>query len=393
MMNRIKTYFLLFFLTFGLAGCRSVSPKHEEHEHEGEHAEEIHFSEQKFRTLSMKVDTLPMRNINSYVEANGQFKVPPQNNATVTAVIGANVHSIRVREGDHVKKGQTLAFLSHPDLIRLQTDYVSHWNQLQFLEKEYLRQTKLQEEKIGSGKEYERIASEYRALQGTVKGYQAQLSLLGLNADKILKGSMMEQVPLPAPISGYIQAISVRTGQYAAPETNLFEIVNTDEIYAELMVFEKDLSQVKVGQQVYCRIESCPDKPVLATVQSVGKTFEQDSKAIHLYAAISETQEMLVPGMYVRGSIMTSEQKSYALPEEGIVREGDKHFIFIAEKEQTDGDSIWAFRPLEVIKGAQDDGWVEVKLLQQPENDLFIAMNNAYYLQAEFKKGETEHQH
>jgi len=90
---------------------------------------------------------------------------------------------------------------------------------------------------------------------------------------------------------------------------------------------------------------------------------------------------------------ITSEQKSYAVSEEGIVREGDNHFIFRAEQEHIDGELIRSFHPVEVIKGIQDNGWVEVRLLEQPEKDALIAMNNAYYLQAELKKGETEHQH
>jgi len=43
------------------------------------------------------------------VEANGHLQVPPQNMASVTAIVGANVSSIKVFLGDKVKKGQVLA--------------------------------------------------------------------------------------------------------------------------------------------------------------------------------------------------------------------------------------------------------------------------------------------
>ena len=48
----------------------------------------------------MEVDTLAQRNMSGYVEANGQLEVPPQNEATITTVVGANVVSIEVIEGD-----------------------------------------------------------------------------------------------------------------------------------------------------------------------------------------------------------------------------------------------------------------------------------------------------
>ncbi len=392
--NIFRVYFSIFFLVSGVTGCQSTGHKHDEHEeHENGHTQEIHLSEQKFRSLEMKLDTLPVRNMNNYVAVSGQLKVPPQNQASVTTAIGANIHSIYVREGEKVKKGQILASLSHPDLIRLQSDYNSSWNQLQFLEKEYRRQMKLREEQIGSGKEYERVTAEYRAMVGTVNGYRAQLKLLGLNPEKILEGSIAELVPLTAPIGGFIHSVTVRTGQYAGPETSLFEIINTDGIYADLMVFEKDADKVKTGQQVQFTLESRHGQTLEATIRSVGKTFEPDSKAIHIYAEIGTDQEHLIPGMYVKGRIITRDGSSPAIPEGGLVREGDRHYIFAAGKEEVEGELVWTFKPVEVIKGIQDNGWAEVKLLRQLEGGTLVAMNNAYYLLAELKKGETEHQH
>ena len=192
----------------------------------------------------MKVDTLPFRNISSYVEANGQLEVPPQNEAAVTAIIGANVTSIKVIEGDKVSKGQVLAYLSHPDLIKLQTDYSNSWNQLQYLEKEYQRQKKLYEEKVGSGKEYQKIQSDYQSMKGNVKGYEAQLKMMGLGLEKIKQGEIYEQIPVPSPISGHIRLVEVKTGQYVQPQTEMFEIVNINHIHADLMVFELSLIHI-----------------------------------------------------------------------------------------------------------------------------------------------------
>lgn len=119
---------------------QGAEPEHQEH---GEgHEEEVHFSEKQFHILDMITDTLPMRNVSSYVDASGRLEVPPQNEATVTAIIGANVSSIEVIEGDKVSKGQVLAYISHPDLINLQTAYINSWSQLQYLELEYQRQKK-----------------------------------------------------------------------------------------------------------------------------------------------------------------------------------------------------------------------------------------------------------
>ena len=58
-----------------------------------------------------------------------------------------------------------------------------------------------------------------------------------------------------SPIEGYIRTVEVKTGQYVKPETEMFEIVNIEHIHADLMVFEKDMHKVKVGQRVKFNVE------------------------------------------------------------------------------------------------------------------------------------------
>ena len=369
--------------------------QHEGHDHENEEVgeEEVHLSEQQFQALGLKVDTIPVRNVGSYVEANGQLEVPPQNEAAITAIIGANITSIEVIEGDKVNKGQVLAYLSHPDLIHLQTDYMNYWNQLQYLEKEYERQSKLYDEKVGSGKELQKTKADYQSARGMVKGFEAQLRLMGMNLDKVQEGEIYEQVAVISPLDGHVRSVEVKTGQYVQPQTEMFEVVNIEHIHADLMVFEKDVHKVKEGQKVRFSVESLPGKQMEAVIYAVGKSFEQDPKAIHLHAEIENKEGLLLPGMYVRGQILSEDDSGFALPEAGIVREDEKHFIFTAHMENDNGTTEWVFKSVEVAIGSKEGGWVQIKLLESLPKGSRIAWNSAYYIIAEMKKGEAEHSH
>lgn len=396
----IKSTFLLLTIGLLIASCGGeddhAGHDHGESGHEDhgvEHEEEVHFSEQQFASLNMKIDSLRYRNINSYVQANGQLEVPPQNEAIVTAVIGSNVKSIKVIEGDKVKKGQVLAYLSHPDLISVQTEYASNWNQLAYLKEEYERKKKLYEDNVGSGKEYQKSKSAYFSMKSQVSGDESKLRLLGISPKKIQEGTIYDQVAVTSPISGHVRTVEVKTGQFVQPEKELFEIVNIEHIHADLMVFEKDMHKVKEGQRVTFTTESAPGKELEATIYSVGKAFEQDPKAIHLHAEIENKQGLLIPGMYINGRIIAEDVRTYALPESAVVREGDKYFIFTAKKEQDNGEIEWAFQPVEVNVGGIDNGWIEIKLLQELSIGTQLAYNNAYYIMAEMKKGEAEHTH
>ncbi|MBP9152154.1 MAG: efflux RND transporter periplasmic adaptor subunit, partial [Flavobacteriales bacterium] len=309
---------------------------HEEHE---EGAEEVHFSEQQFKSLGMQVGGLSTRNIGAYVEANGQLEVPPQNEASVSTYIGANVVSIEVIEGDKVSKGKVLAYLSHPNLIQLQTDYLAAYNSLSYLEKDYLRQKGLYEEKVGSGKDLQRLEAEFLSAKGKSKGYEAQLRLLGLDVKKIQQAEIAERIPVISPIAGHVRTVEVKTGQYVEPQAEMFELVNVDHIHADLMVFEKDVHKVKEGQKVKFSVESHNQYDLEATIYSVGKAFENEPKAVHLHAEIENKKGLLLPGMYVRGRILAEETSAQALPTEAIVKEGERYYVFTAGKE-SEGEKV-----------------------------------------------------
>jgi cobalt-zinc-cadmium efflux system membrane fusion protein len=294
-----------------------------------------------------------------------------------------------VIEGDQVSRGQVLAYISHPNLTRLQTDYIRAYSQLQFLEKENQRQKRLYEEEVGSGKTYQQIQADYQAMKGEVKGYEAQLKQLSLNVEKIRSGEIYGYVPVVSPIHGFIQKVKVQIGQYVDPQTKMFMIVNTDHIHADLMVFEKDIYKVKVGQKVSFTVESVPGNTLTAKIYSVGKQFEQNPKAVHVHAEIDQKEDFLIPGMYINGKIRTGDNQVKALPESAIIEEEGKPYIFMAEAHEEDGKTEWAFKAIEVRTGITEDGWVEIKLLEPLPEGTKVAWNNAYYLISEMKKGET----
>jgi len=385
----MKTVIMAGFLILALSACNQKPETTMESENQEENAEggltSVVLTAQQFNALGMKTDTLSKRNFSSVVVANGQLEVLPQNEASVTAIIGANITSIEVFEGKKVNKGQILAYLSHPDLLNLQTRYFNAWNQLQYADKEYQRQKRLYEEEIGSGKDFQKIQSDFLSLTGEVKNLKAQLKLLDIDHEKIKQGNIIEQVPVISPINGFIEKVNVKTGQYAEPQMQMFEVINNKHIHADLMVFEKDVYKVKEGQNVTFSIESLSGETLSAKIFAVGKSFEQNPKAVHVHAEIENKKGLLISGMYITGRIATGEDYAFALPEGAIVNEDGKQIVFTAEQD----NESWRFEPVEITTGQQEDGVVEIKLLSPLKKGSLVAMNNAYYLLSEMKKGET----
>ena len=357
-----------------------------EKDHSEDETEQVILTTKQFDALQMQIDTLQMRNMSGYVEANGQLEVPPQNEASITTVVGANVVSIEVIEGDKVNKGQTVAYLSHPNIIDKQTDYRNAYSNSQFLKKEYERQKTLYDAGVGSGANFQKAEAEYLASRSMVKGLEAQLRQLSISVAGVKNGTIYQRVSLRSPIEGFVQKVEIKTGQYVEPQTDLMEIVDTHHVHADLMVFEKDVHKVKEGQKVVFNVQSIPGKELTAEIYSVGKTFEQNPKAIHVHAEIENKEGNLIPGMYIQGRIQTENTQTKAMPEAAIAADGERFFVFSAEKEGDD----WSFKPIEITKGTHDGDWIAIDFLSEQEPNTQYAYNNAYYLMAELKKGEAE---
>jgi len=352
-------------------------------------AQEVMISQSQFDALEIKKDSLTTRVMSGYVEANGELEVPPQSEASVTTVFGANITKIMVIEGENVKKGQVLAYISHPEIVEIQSNFLNAYNDLDLKEKEFKRQEKLYNAGVGSGELFQRTESALKSARGRYQGLKSQVEILNLNPTSIVNGNIQKNIPLISPIQGAIQKVNVKTGQFVEAQKNLFEIVNTHHVHADLMVFEKDVSKVMAGQTVKFTVESLPGVELEAKILSISQTFESDPKALHAHAEIKDKPENLIPGMYVRGRILVDDKKTTALPEEAIARNNGKSFIFTVNKE---GDA-WSFKPVQVKTGAEDSGWIQISLLNQIPKGLEVSYNNAYYLMAEMQKGEGGHGH
>ncbi len=412
-MKKVNLYIAIILLaSIAFIGCKNNSEKdnhkHDEGKHientsiatktelepvdeeEQGHGEELTLTQKQLDILDIKVDTLIKRNMSGFIQVNGQLGVPPQNEAIVTSILGANISSIRAIEGDKVKKGQTLAYISHPSIIIMQTDYLQTYNKLTFLEQDYNRQKKLYDAQVGSGRDYQQAQSAFSSAKGLARGLESQLRLLGISPSNVRAGTISQVAPVRSPIDGFIEKVKIKSGQYVEPQTPMFEVVNTEHIHADLMVFEKDVSKVKNGQLVKFNIEALGNKELTANIYSVGKSFEEGPKALHVHAEIENKNKNLIPGMYVNARIITDESLEQALPEDAVFQEGETFYVFIAEEEE---DGTWGFTPKEVVVKSTNNGFSAFDFKEDVEKGTLFAQSGAYYLMAEMKKSEAEHAH
>jgi len=394
-MNIYKYYTLILPLILFFACNKQEKVKTEEDEIDIHSENVVHLNKQQQKALDLKLGTIQYRNFSSIVKSNGTLDVDPDKSAEVNAFIGGNVKDILVFHGDEVRKGDVLAVLEHPNYIELQEEMVRVASNLEYLEQEHARQKELFDNDVGSGRDYQKIKAEYTSLKSRYQGLIARLDMLNLDYKDVLAGNISRTISLQSPISGYVNDINVKIGAYVDERNKLFEIADNSHLHLDILIYEKDVKLVKVGQIIHFTVASDTNEEFTAEIFAIGKELEKDKRAIHVHGHIKDQPEYFFPGMYISGHIHTDEERTMALPLDAVVSEGTKSYIFIEDSEQAKGsdDQEITLKMIEVIIGLKDEGFVEIKLIDSLPEATTVVYNAAYYLYADLNNESSGHEH
>lgn len=358
-------------------------------EGENEEGEEgvVEITNEQAETIGLELKQIEEKSLGNSVKVTGILELYPQYKANISPFVGGNVSSIKVIEGDKVRKGQVLAYLQHPDIISMQQEFQEKNDELVFLQQDFERKQTLFDKGVSSAKEFQMAQSKFRSTTSSVNALRSKLELLGLNISKIKSGEIYASVPITSPIGGFVDEVMVSLGDYVAPQTKMFAVSDNSEIHADFKVYEKDIYKVKEGQQIYFTVASKPDQLLKAKIHAIGKTFETDPKAIHVHADIHNEDKELLPGMYVEGRIVQGEKMALAVPEEAIVKNGEKTFICVEDKDNEEENKL-RFNMIPVNTGMTDLGYVEISLPAGISKDITVVTKGAYILSSEMIKAE-----
>ncbi|MEG1562690.1 MAG: efflux RND transporter periplasmic adaptor subunit [Bacteroides sp.] len=237
------------------------------------------------------------------VSFNGVLVLPPQRLATVALTLGGVVKSTSLLPGQHVQKGAVVATLQNPEFISLQQTYLDSHAQVEYLKAEYERQKNLSAEQAASQKKFQQSKADYLSMKSRLEAAAAQLSLLNVSGESLLKSGIQPLLKVKAPISGYIGNVAMNVGKYINSGEALCEIIDKSSPLLKLTTYEKDLADMKAGTAVEFRVNGMGTQTFSATILSIGQRVDEVSRSLEVYAKVNEQNTQFRPGMYVTARI------------------------------------------------------------------------------------------
>ncbi len=201
-----------------------------------------------------------------------------------------------------------------------------------------------------------RAQSDVEVAQSRVRlssaAYEARLKQLGTIANE------QGLVTVTAPISGTVVDREITLHQTVTVEAAskpLMTILNARTVWATANIYEKDLSQVKIGQRVNVKVASLPNRIFSGRITVIGSVVEGETRVVPVKAELDNSDGLLKPGMFAELEVLTdlSPNAVLVIPSSAVVDANGKKIVYVQN-----GDN---YQSADVTLGQTSGDLVEIK--------------------------------
>lgn len=198
--------------------------------------------------------------------------------------------------------------------------------------------------------------TEFLAVLGTgdralIQASRQRLQLLGIPQNVIHRVERTRRVQtnltLRAPVSGFIDALEVRTGMALGMGQTLTTIKGINPVWLEIAVPETQIMGIKRGSKVEATFTAYT-QTVSGKVVDILPTLDTTSRTIKVRIELKNTDGQLKPGMFASVKLFNNSQSSLVVPEQAVIRTGTRNVVIVAHEQGR-------FEPV-VVQLGQSDG-------------------------------------
>ncbi len=278
-----------------------------------------------------------------YLELQGNVKT--KQNVLIYPEVGGLLETIYVKEGQKVSKGTVLARVDDAgatqQLAQLEVN-------AEFAKTTYERQKRLWDQKIGSEIEFLQSKTNYESLKNQIEQAKKQLAKFNITA----------------PFSGVIDDIIKEEGTVVGPGqgSEIFRIVNLENMYIETDVPETYVTNVTVGKNVDVEF------PILGTsmktkVRQAGNFIDPSNRTFKIEVFVSNKDGDIKPNLTAKLKINDYTNDKAILIPQSIVSENSKgqQYVYVIKEAKKLGDKRQGTaKQVIIVTGKTQGDFIEV---------------------------------
>jgi Membrane-fusion protein len=114
--------------------------------------------------------------------------------------------------------------------------------------------------------------------------------------------------------------------------------INTEKVYAEFNIIEKDTPKIALGQKVEVFIDAYPGKSFYGSIDRISPIIEGRSRTQTVKVELTNKDGIMKPGMFVRCLIATYEKKdALVIPASALKKKENEYLAYAIIKEEPKG--------------------------------------------------------
>lgn len=358
----MKTTVLKYTLIASLVVLVSCSKKEETEKKEAFQITDVMLKTTQFA----KVESQQLKNELRFF---GKISADKNKMIEVYPVVGGNVEKVYVELGDYVKKGQIMATIRSTEAAGYEKDLQDARSQVLVAKNALKVAQEMFEGKLVTEKEVLQAKSDLSVAQSQLNRMQQTYKIYNLKP-----GSIYQVV---APISGYVIQKNINQDmQLRSDRTdNIFDVADTNDVWAIANVNESDINQVGLGMDASVSTLSNPDKKFSGKVDKIFKVIDPETNAMNIRVVLNNSASLLVPESKATINVSYKENKSMlAIPASALIFDNNKNYVMVY-KSKTNLET----RPVEVFRQVGDIAYIASGL---NEGETVITHNQLYFYDA-----------
>jgi len=242
------------------------------------------------------------------LETTGQVTFDDRLVKSITSRVQGRIEAVNVSLWDTVTAGQPILVLYSPDFMSAQEEYVQAQGS----------------STIQGSQAYADLAA------WMLTSAKRKLEFLGMSeSDIVAISSATPAVVMRAPISGTILQNQSMVGQAINPGDMLYQVGTIDKVWITADVYEVDMAQVKVGQELEAVTPAFPNEVFRGVVSRISPSIDPNLHTAQIKCELDNPGLQLKPQMLAKVRIITRPGEALVVPQKALAYDGDGYYAFV----------------------------------------------------------------
>jgi membrane fusion protein (multidrug efflux system) len=204
------------------------------------------------------------------------------------------------------------------------------------------------------------LVAENFVAQRVVEESEANLQVA--QAQVALAEARLKRMRITAPFNGTVGLSGINLGAYVKDGDALVNLEDTSALTVDFNLPERYQSRLATGQSVQVQLDAVPGETFEAIVLAVDPLLDANGRSVSVRAKMPPSRSAaLRPGMFARVlTVFSVDDEALVVPEEAIVPQANKQFVFRIEEEGAGDARKLVSRRTEVEIGARRGAEVQI---------------------------------